>query len=82
MPYYRCALLSQVSARHQTDSPLRAAIQAAVEEGRYRSQAHFARRAGINESQLSRYVNGLRPGPKLRAKLARALRKSEEELGW
>lgn len=43
----------------------------------------FAETIGVSPSQISRFRNGLRPtDDEIRAKIAKALKATEAELGW
>ena len=42
----------------------------------------FAEATGISKAQISRYRNGLRPGPEDRRTIARKLKLSQADLGW
>lgn len=69
--------LSAMEREQQTPSDLRALISDAG-----MSQAELARKIDTNESQMSRYVNGLKPGPHMKRRIAKSLGVSEEEIKW
>lgn len=61
----------------QTPSDLRALLSDAG-----LSQKELAQKVDTNESQISRYVNGLKPGKTMKAEIAKALGVGEREIKW